>query len=219
MQKYPRTVHFPWSPGASNDDVKLDSVDHFKGKLCVITEKMDGENTTIYQDGIHARSLDSGYHPSRTWVKALQAKIGSSIPKKWRICGENLYAKHSIGYENLSSFFQVFSIWDDKNNALSWKDTLEWAELLELKTVPVLAEGVFNSDYKWEDLYHWKEFPILYQERAFIDKSKAEGYVLRVAESFHFSEFKKSVAKYVRKGHVQTDKHWLLAPMIPNKQG
>lgn len=44
------------------------SPEFLKGPV-VITEKMDGENTTLYRDGLHARSLDSRHHPSRNWVK------------------------------------------------------------------------------------------------------------------------------------------------------
>ena len=38
-QKYPRTLHLPWSEGATNDDKILKSVEHFEGKQVVITEK------------------------------------------------------------------------------------------------------------------------------------------------------------------------------------
>ena len=45
--KYPRTYHVPWSPGTTSDDRLLKSVDQFVGKRVVVTEKMDGENTTM----------------------------------------------------------------------------------------------------------------------------------------------------------------------------
>jgi hypothetical protein len=35
----------------------------------------------------------------------------------------------------------VFSIWNEQN-ALSWDETVEWAELLGLFTVPVLWRGI-----------------------------------------------------------------------------
>jgi hypothetical protein len=111
--KYPRTFHLPWSQGATDDDKVLSSVKHFEGKEVVISEKKDGENTTIYSDGYcHARSLDSAHHPSRSWVKSLASSLVGSIPEGWRICGENLYARHSISYEALPSYFMVFGIYD-----------------------------------------------------------------------------------------------------------
>jgi hypothetical protein len=59
--KYPKSPHLPW------------------------TEKMDGENTTIATDYIHARSLDSRHHPSRSWVKNLHGIIAHDIPLGWRV--------------------------------------------------------------------------------------------------------------------------------------
>ncbi|MFJ1898453.1 AAA family ATPase [Streptomyces sp. NPDC088115] len=99
---YPRTPHLPWSPGASSDDVRLTGrtdLAGLTGSEVVVTEKMDGENTTLYADGLHARSLDSAHHPSRARVKALQGRVGPRVPAGWRICGENVFARHSIPYD------------------------------------------------------------------------------------------------------------------------
>jgi len=57
-QKYPKTVHLPNSPGTT-DDKKLDSVDHFEDRIVVVTEKLDGECTTLTPEKWHARSLDT----------------------------------------------------------------------------------------------------------------------------------------------------------------
>lgn len=49
--KYPRTYHLPWSPGATDDDRVLTDEEleaNFSGRMVVATEKMDGENTTMY---------------------------------------------------------------------------------------------------------------------------------------------------------------------------
>ena len=45
--KYPRTMNFPWSQSNSSDDVWWEESSWFDGKLVVVTEKMDGEGTTI----------------------------------------------------------------------------------------------------------------------------------------------------------------------------
>lgn len=134
--KYQRTFHLPWSPGSTNDDKMLTDTSSFKGKSIVITEKMDGENTNMYPDRIHARSIDSSDHISRHWVKALWGKIRYEIPTGWRICGENLYARHSIYYDQLPSFFMVYSIWDEFNRCLSWENTKDICDALKLITVP-----------------------------------------------------------------------------------
>ena len=80
-QKWPRTPHLPWSPGATSDDKYIESFDDFRGKQVVVTEKMDGENTTLYTDRLHARSLDSRHHPSRTWVKQWHQTLAHDIPQ------------------------------------------------------------------------------------------------------------------------------------------
>lgn len=69
--KYPRTLHLPWSLGSTSDDKFMSNVEHFNGKRIIITEKMDGENTNMYSDKIHARSIDSNHHDSRNWVMCL----------------------------------------------------------------------------------------------------------------------------------------------------
>src|SRR3972149_10844087 len=98
LYKYPRTRHLPWSPGKSRDDlVMLDDL-LFVGQRVIVTEKMDGENTTLYRDTLHARSLDSRDHISRHWLKNYWSGLRYAIPENMRICGEYLYAKHSIKY-------------------------------------------------------------------------------------------------------------------------
>jgi hypothetical protein len=74
--KYPRTPHLPWSPGRTGDDILLDSIRHLERlQDVVVTEKRDGENTTLYRDYLHARSLDSSSHVSRNWLKCFHAEI------------------------------------------------------------------------------------------------------------------------------------------------
>ena len=105
--KYPRTFHLPNSPGRSSDDKVHADLSVFQGKNLMATIKMDGENTTMTRDTVHARSLDSNDHESQHWVKSLWSQIRFNIPEGWRVCGENLFAKHSIAYKNLGSYFHV----------------------------------------------------------------------------------------------------------------
>lgn len=200
--KYPRTPHLPWSSGNTDDDVMLANVKHFEGKEVVVTEKLDGENISMYSDYMHARSLNNRPHVSREWVKKLHASISYSIPAGWRLCGENVYARHSIAYENLESYFYLFSIWNEQNICLSWSETLEWAGLLGLKTPREFYRGTWN-----EKLI----------SQLSIDTKSCEGYVVRTTESFYYNSFKDHVAKWVRKEHVApNDDHWMNKEVIPN---
>jgi len=203
--KYPRTLHLPWSPGQHDDDRTHKTTTQWEGRDIVVGIKMDGENTSMYQDYIHARSIDSPNHPSRNWVKGFWGRICGDIPEGWRICGENMFAEHSILYDDLTSYFIGFGIWNDKNICLSWDETLEWFELLGIEPNKTLYEGPYNEQ-------------ILKDLENQIDFSRDEGYVIRVRDSFGYSEYRKLVGKYVRKGHVQTAKHWMHGqPIVQNK--
>jgi hypothetical protein len=62
LTKYPRTFHLPFSLAVSSDDKLLQSLDSFVGNRVIVTEKMDGENTSLYSDGTtHARSIDRSH--------------------------------------------------------------------------------------------------------------------------------------------------------------
>ena len=117
----------------------------FEGKRVVVTLKMDGENTTMYNDFIHARSLNSSSHETRKWVKGLWARISYMIDENMRICGENLYALHSVAYTDLPSYFMVFSIWVD-NKCLSWEETQDYSKIIGLDVVPVIYDGIYDKD-------------------------------------------------------------------------
>ena len=105
--KYPRTPHLPWSRGLTIDDIRLPDVDKFVGKEVVVTEKMDGENFTLYPNYAHARSVSGRDHPSRTWMKRKHGEIKHLIPEGWRICGEYMFAEHSIAYSDLPDDYLV----------------------------------------------------------------------------------------------------------------
>lgn len=200
--KYPRTYHLPWSPGVSSDDKVLDAIDVFKDKNIVITEKMDGENTTIAKKFTHARSINSGYHESRTWIKRIHGAISHLIPENMRIHGENLMAIHSIEYNSLPSYFLVFAISVD-DLFLSWQETEDLCMRFGLYTVPVLYKGSFV------DINKFKVSGSKYG-------TNAEGYVVRNSDSFEIQDMSSNIAKYVRKGHVQTEQHWMHKRMERN---
>jgi hypothetical protein len=206
--KYPRTLHFPWSPGATADDRRMDDPDKmFSGTEIVVTEKMDGECTTLYRDYLHARSVEGASHPSRDRVRALHSTIAHDIPEGWRLCGENLYAVHSIAYAALPAHFILFSIWDGRNECLPWDETVLWGDLLGLHTVPVLYRGP------------WDPGAVRLLDGASTSRfgGEREGYVARLADRFHYRAFRRSVAKYVRKNHVTTDDHWSHKEVVVNK--
>jgi len=255
--KYPKTFHIPTSPNLQNDDRRIESMEPFHNQRVIVSLKVDGEGTSIYRDKIHARSIDSKDHPSRHWVKQLHASIKHEIPDGWRICGENCYALHSIYYTELPSYFLVFGIYNEKNECLSWDETVEYCQLLNLETVPVVYDGIYNAekiqniyensfilggytpkddiDYfeiltgtksgpddtwhglAYSDFNNFRDLIVKkYDIKTFAEKTE-EGYVIRIANSFKYEDFQKSVSKYVRLNHVSSSDNWMTQQVIENK--
>jgi hypothetical protein len=195
--KYPRTYHLPWSNMLKDDRILSDD-SNFIGRRVIVSLKMDGENTTMYNDYIHARSLDSSSHETRNWVKGLWSRVGYMLDDNMRICGENLFAVHSIKYDNLNSYFMMFSMWSD-NKCLSWDETVEYAGIIGLVTVPVIYDGIYNKE-------------LIINEFSKYEKTN-EGFVIRVADEFNYIDFRRSVAKFVRPEFRQvvnnSHGHWI----------
>ncbi len=181
----------------------MSSLDALMCDELVVTEKMDGENTTIHSAGTHARSPDSRYHPSRDWLKSFAAGVSLHLAADERIVGENLYARHSIGYEALPSFFMGFS-WIVAGQVQPWDATMDRFAALGITPVPVLYRGAY-SDGLFKDLADG------------LDLARQEGFVARVAAGFDEAEMPQRMGKYVRAGHVQSEVHWMAAEMVPNR--
>lgn len=202
MKKYGRTYHLPISPGATADDKTMGSISGLTEGELVITEKMDGENTTIHRGGMHARSLDSRHHSSRGWVKGFAAGISHRLGENERIVGENVYARHSIAYETLPSYFLGFC-WIIGDEVQSWDATLERFASLGITPVPTLYRGSYKDG--------------LFEGMAgALDMTRQEGFVVRVAGSFTEEEMRHCMGKYVRENHVQSDDHWMSQAVVPN---
>lgn len=193
--KFPRTPHLPWSKTVAADDRMARSLCLANLGSCelVYTEKMDGENTTMTRDVIHARSLDGYGKGWQSQMMALWGGIHQNIPKGLRICGENMFAVHSITYEELTSYFYAYTVFDGWN-CLSWDDTVRICTDLGLPMVPVIRRGI-----------GLEELPIP-AKSAF--GSTCEGYVVRPTGSFESDDWAYYVAKVVRANHVTTDQHW-----------
>ncbi len=203
--KYPRTYHLHWSNMLKDDRILKDDT-HFAGKRVIVSLKMDGENTTWYNDYMHARSLESASHETRNWVKGLWAQKAYLLDDNMRICGENLYAVHSVAYKSLPSYFMMFSMWTD-NKCLSWDETAEYAKILGLELVPVIYDGIYNREKIISEFSKYEK--------------ENEGYVIRLADEFNYIDFRRSVAKFVRPEFRQavnnSHGHWISKKIEPNE--
>lgn len=214
--KYNRTFHMPWSKGATNDDKIATTVKHLIGVPIVITEKMDGSNTSLETDGCFARThAGPPTHASFDGLKALHASVKYKIPKGLQLFGEWCWALHSIEYNELPGYFMLFNVSDGSSRQppmwLSWEEVEMWAEEIGVPTVPVLFKGTVNSEKELKELI----------ESLMIQPSVCggirEGVVARISYQFPNESFSIAVMKCVRANHVQTSEHWKDQEIVKNK--
>ena len=204
--KYPRTYHLPYSPGLQNDDRRVETGwEKLLDNEIIITEKLDGENNSLSNIDVFARS--HGAPTRHPWNRNMweQGGIHSQI-KSWldddvMIYGENLYGIHSIEYNKLPFHFFIFAV-RDFDMWKSWDEVKLMADILGLPTVPELFRGKVSSEKELEEMI----LQFMTQNSRYGDT--IEGCVVRNSGEYHVDDFSKNVVKYVRKGHVQTDQFW-----------
>lgn len=202
--KYPRTFHLPYSPKRGSDDKVLIDDSDFEGKHVVVMEKMDGENTTIYSNHLHARSIDSTKDESHNWLERFQNFILPQLQhlNDWRICGENLFYKHTVFYQDLDSVFLGYSIWlenEEQNESLSWFETEYLFDKIGISYPTIIYEGIYDKKAILENFEEYRNK----KDR------QVEGFVIRLKDSFLYEDFSKSIAKYVCDDfEITTSKHW-----------
>lgn len=211
--KYNRTFHLPWSPGGTSDDKVAKDLSVILNNDIIITEKMDGSNTSLELGGCFARTHSGPpNHPSFDGLKALHATIQHKLPDGVQLFGEWLFAKHSIAYDKLPSFFMLFNVRSLLDDVwYSWDEVEMWADEIGVPTVPVLFKGKLSTE---KELKNKIEELVSQPSRC---GGEREGVVVRIQESFTDSAFSQCVMKWVRKDHVQTSEHWKNQVIVKNK--
>lgn len=212
-EKYGRTYHYPFSPGTTSDDrINYDYwSDIQKIQTLVHTEKLDGENNCLNKYGVFARS-----HAALTtspWTVTLR-EFWQRVKHDFgelEIFLENLYAVHSIEYQNLDQHFYVFAVREGER-WLSWEEVKFYAAMLDLPIVPQIE---IQSTPAVIGEFEQKVLNIVSTAGAFAPVDTVtgkpctmEGIVSRNADAFPTEAFAHNVFKWVRKGHVKTDEHW-----------
>ena len=213
-EKYGRTYHYPFSPGTTSDDrISFDYWKDLSGVTTVVhTEKLDGENNCLSQYGVFARS-----HAAPTtspWTRALREKWNSMRHDlgDYEIFGENLYAVHSILYPEIDQHYFVFGI-RENGRWLCWEETKFVAAFFDLPTVPVIGFSQMPGE---QAAYEQELLQLVQLPGTFgsvdVQTGKPctmEGIVTRNVEAYSVADFRSNVWKYVRKGHVKTNEHWI----------
>jgi hypothetical protein len=190
--KYPRTYVLPWSDSIGEGDRSFRAIDRLRDTRVIATEKMDGENVTLYRDFLHTRSVARIDHPSRAWLNAYWESMREGIPEGWRICGEYLYVAHSVTYTQLRSFFLAFSVWNERNICLNWDESLLFLNRIGVSAVLVLYDGRFDQE----------AIHLNWQRNT---SPQSEGYIVRSAGDIAYGDFRNMVGKYIRAGYVQSE--------------
>jgi hypothetical protein len=93
-------------------------------------------------------------------------------------------------------YIAVFDEYGNLNDENNTENKLRKLVKNCMPVVPVLYDGIWDAS----------TIKSLYDEKN--DKDVHEGYVVRLADSFEYRDFKTSVAKFVRANHVSSQKHW-----------
>lgn len=201
--KYPRTWHWPTSPGVQNDDKVHRFPQCFIGREVTITEKADGGCTILNQGEAWSRA--SGAPATEGWfamVRKWHSWKTFNLPSTDAIYGEDLYGRHAILYsipENET--FRPFHYLEN-GIFLHPDDMISKVTSLGMKPVHECFRGIFNSE---KELTSWLSENIKTKDSLGSDR---EGFVIRICNSFDFFDFSNNVCKYVRANHVQSDAHW-----------
>ncbi len=200
--KYFRTYHWPKSEALGSDDKFTQFPHHFVGREIIITEKLDGGNTCLFNGEVYARSTDQ---PSRDGWMGMVRKYHAwkTLPYVDIVFyGEDIAAEHSIRYAvHEDETFYLFAV-REEDRFLAWDDVEFYAQEINVPTVPVIFRGDFTDE---ASLTAFLQSEI---KKPSILGSEREGFVIRHPEEFAAGKADQHVIKYVRKNHVQTDQHW-----------
>lgn len=225
--KYPSTGHLPFSPEWDDTRADFGSVDSLIGIPLVVTLKMDGGNAMLVKDTDEPVRARNGAHADHESFDRLKKRywdenVYENLPGHLQVFGENLYAKHSIHYgcdceppcddvgPPVRDTFQVFGVYDTRHDLwLSWDETRRLASKLGFRTALVMGKMSFDNENQfYGDLNRLAEHCV---------DDGHEGVIVRSRYPFHYGQFGRYVAKYVREGHVDPDaKHWSHRPIVEN---
>jgi RNA ligase-like protein len=246
--KYPRTRHLEGSRlqiGDLSDDQRIAEL---LGKSLVVEEKVDGANCALSfdTDGMpqlqsRGHFLTGGYRERhfslfKTWSSVHATRFFEALGTRFIMFGEWLYAKHTVFYDQLPSFFMEFDLYDRTTGLfLSTAQRREVLFGLPLMPVPVVYTGEISSveqvgSLVRPSLYKSNRWRETLQEAARVSDSRLE-MVERQTEDSDLSEGvylklenETTVLdrfKFVRADFIQaitaSDGHWQSRPILPNR--
>jgi len=248
LHKYPRTPHLEGSRLQPGDE-GLESVSFLsiRGRYIVCEEKLDGAQAGLSFDESGKLWLQSRGHYLtggvrekhfnlfKQWANAHAAALREVLGSRHVLCGEWLYAKHTIFYDQLPHYFHEFDVYDRETDAfLSTERRRQLLAGLPLVSVPVLWHGtpgtlddlvslVGPSRYKgpaWRERLTMTcaerglELERVWKETDFLDLM--EGLYIKAEEDGHVVGRYKWIRASFLTTVVDSGTHWLKRPIVPN---
>lgn len=217
--KFPRTPHL-FGSMSTRDDRVLSEADTARvlSKPLSVDEKIDGANVGISFDdegelvvqnrghylgpGDHAQ-----YGPLWPFVYERRDALWDALGAEKILFGEWCFAKHSIAYDALPSFFIAFDLYDKRDGGFFY-DRLALEKMCEqtsCATVPQLKRGaVLRTTAALDALIKGSAF----------GGERAEGVYLRRESGGRLVARYKWVRKDFTAGITE---HWNSKPLVPNK--
>ncbi len=248
IKKYPRTPHLQGSklqPG--DEDLSQIPFEAIRGKHLVIEEKIDGANTAISFDTDGTLLLQSRghyllggarevhYNLFKQWATVHTDAFYRVLGTRYIMYGEWMYAKHSVFYDALPSYFMEFDIFDRERGV--YLDTPSRAALtsqMPICSVPLLASGTFQSTadvLKLLGKSHYIRDGHLARLRAYCEENGLnveermaetdqtdimEGLYIKIEEDGCVQDRLKYVRAGFAQGAATSSHHWLHKAIIPN---
>ncbi len=164
--KYPRTVHIAGSR-KSGDDFELTDEPFetaLQGKYVIYEYKIDGSNCGIsFEDDrmilqsrgheLRGGPREKEFQQLRMWAGRFKHDLFDVLGNRYIFYAENLFAKHTVFYDNLPHYIFEFDIFDkEKQYFLSTKARRRVLEGLDYEAVPIAYAGLATT------LEHLKSF-------------------------------------------------------------
>jgi hypothetical protein len=249
IHKYPRTPHIQGSRYQAGDE-NLGNIPFtvLRDAYVVVEEKVDGANAAISFDPsgkllLQSRGhfLTGGYRERhfdlfKQWAFTHMAAFWEVLGTRYILYGEWLYAKHTVFYNALPSYFLEYDLFDrDRGEFLSTSARKQMLGDLPLCSVPILFSGVLKDYQQMVGLVDRSHFilpghldclrDLCRQKELDIDLTIAQTNPSELMEGLYIKVETPDLTigryKYVRSDFLNTildsGTHWLNRPIVPNQ--
>jgi hypothetical protein len=247
--KYPRTRHIEGSrlqPG--DQDLRALSFDQLRSCHLVVEEKLDGANAGLgFSESGELQLQSRGHYLTgggrekhfdlfKQWAHAHAAQLRDIVGHRYLVYGEWLYAKHTVFYDRLPSYFMEFDVYDrESQEFLSTERRREMFEGSPVSSVPVLRSATFDRLDELTSLVGRSLYKTANWQQRLREAATARGVDIEqtVRQTDSSDEMEGLYVKHEEHGRVvgrykwvrasfitavvDSESHWLSRPIVPNQ--